>query len=293
MSRGAAPDTPHAQAGGTVAVISDRLGWEERQLLRQLPTVGLQGQWLNDESLCLGITGITLPGITAAVIRSRSYTRGRMIATLLHDKHIPTLNSPQAIQKCENKLDLLLELSRAGLPVSDCRLVLSRKDLHRACDELGLPFVVKPLYGGRGRRVLLLRDRDLVDATYDCIEDLAHGFEQACLAEPFLEGAPLRILVVGDRPLAAVHFSPSPTDWRSNAATGGTPALHHDPGITDLAKRVVGVLGPGIYGVDVIQTADGPVVGEVNHAPGYRALSSVAPCDVTAAIAEHLQEMLS
>lgn len=291
--RRARPPWPDAGGAPIVALVCDRLGWEERRLLDHLPSVGLRGQWINDESLCLGRPKRELPGVRLAVIRSRSYVRGGLLATLLDAAGIPTLNRPEAIRVCENKLDLLHTLAEAGLPVPAFRLVLSRRDVHRACEELGLPLVLKPLHGGGGRRVVLIRERDTLDCLYDCVDDLGHGFERACLAEPYLPGSCLRSLVVGQDPVATVRFAPGTTEWRSNAATGGRPRFCRMPDSDTLVRRVAQVLGPGFYGVDLFATQDGYVVGEVNHAPGYRALASVAPVDVTGAIAAYLREAVA
>ncbi|MGW8374743.1 RimK family alpha-L-glutamate ligase [Streptomyces sp. ODS28] len=285
---------PHGSAPATanIALVSDRLGWEEQRLLRHFPRAGLHGQWVNEEALCLGRPRSGLPGFDLALIRSRSYVRGRLIASLLEAAGTPTVNRPEAIRLCENKLDLRRTLTAAGLPVPAFRLVLSRHDLHRSCEELGLPLVLKPLYGGGGRRVLLLRERDTLDCFYDCIDDLGHGFERSCLAEPLLPGPVLRCLVVGRRPVATARFAASGTEWRSNAAAGGTAQHHPTAEGEDLAQRAAAVLGPGIYGIDLFTTGAGLLIGEINHAPCYRTLAAAAPADITEAIADHLREVV-
>jgi [lysine-biosynthesis-protein LysW]---L-2-aminoadipate ligase len=136
--------------GRTVTIIADRLGWEERQLADRLRVSGMHGKWVNDEDLCLGLPKVNVPDCNLALIRSRSYVRGRFVATLLAEADMPTLNNPEAIACCENKMDLLRALHRANIPIPAFRLVLSRKDLSRSVGEFGLPMVVKPLFGGLG-----------------------------------------------------------------------------------------------------------------------------------------------
>lgn len=280
--------------GGRVAIVADRISWEERRLLSAGPDAGLEIEWANDEALCLGdLDAAALSSYDAVLIRSRSYTRGGLLATLAKSARILTLNSPEAIHACENKLVLRALLREAGVPVPDFRLVVSRKDFEKAVTELPFPLVLKPVFGGMGKRVTLLRDADTAQSVYDYVEDLGHAFEQACLVEPYLGSRSVRCLVVGREPVAIAEFQSNGTDWRNNAAIGSTHrALTAEPELVDLLGRVVDCLGEGIYGVDLFRTGDGFLVNEVNHAPGFRAVATASDIDVAAAISKYVRERL-
>ncbi|MFH8990252.1 RimK family alpha-L-glutamate ligase [Streptomyces sp. NPDC017940] len=259
------------------------------------PAFGLRLEWVNDESMCLGHPRVpSLEGYDALLVRSRSYTRGGLIATLAEAAAIRTLNTARAIGICQNKAALRTVLRSADIPVVDFRLVLSRGDFERCLTELPLPLVLKPVFGGMGRRVTLLRHADTAPSVYDYVEDLGHAFEQACLVEPYLGDTSVRCLVVGDEVLGAVEFTGDAGDWRSNAALGARarPAAH-DPDLRKILGGVVSALGPGVHGVDLFRTPDGYVVNEVNHAPGFRALASATGVDVPSAVARFLREVLA
>ncbi|MET9958550.1 RimK family alpha-L-glutamate ligase [Streptomyces sp. NPDC006326] len=281
---------------GNIAIVADRIGWEERRLIQTAPDVGLHVEWVNDESLSLGHPDApSLSGHDVVLIRSRSYTRGGLLATQAETSGIKTLNSAFAIQACENKLTLRTLLRKADVPVADYRLVLSRKDFEKTLDELPLPLVLKPVFGGMGKRVTLIRDADTAQSVYDYIEDLGHGFEQASLVEPFLDGgSSVRCFVVGRELVAAAEFASAGTDWRSNAALGNRHhAMDHDPEVQKIVDSVVNELGEGIYGIDLFKTSYGYVVNEVNHAPAFRAIQSATGVDVASAIGRYLQETLA
>ncbi|WP_284117229.1 ATP-grasp domain-containing protein [Streptomyces fragilis] len=244
----------------SVAIVADRIAWEERQLIEAAPRFGLSMEWVNDESLCLGRSDSSvLDGFDALLLRSRSYTRGGLIATLAEEAGVAVVNSAAAINACENKAVLRTVLRSAGVPVPEFRLVLSRSDFERALEEFAPPLVLKPVYGGMGKRVTLIRDLDVAQSVYDYVEDLGHAFEQACLVEPFLAGgASVRCLVVGDELVGAAEFTSGGTDWRNNAALGNSSrAVARDPDVVKIVNGVLDVLGPGIYGVDLFRTADG------------------------------------
>ncbi|WP_037908617.1 ATP-grasp domain-containing protein [Actinacidiphila yeochonensis] len=278
-----------------VAVVADRIGWEERRLIDAAPAAGLRIDWVNDESLCLGHPKApSLDGYQAVLVRSRSYTRGGLIATLAESSGVPVLNSSAAIHACENKLVLRTVLRSAGVPVPDFRLTLSRKDFARAVAEIGTPVVLKPIYGGMGKRVTLIRDADLAHSVYDYVEDLGHAFEQAGLVEPYLAAGSIRCLVVGRRIVAAAEFETAGADWRSNAALGNrSRALTDDPEVRKVVDGVVDTLGPGIYGVDLFRTPEGHLVNEVNHAPAWRGVASTTDVDIESAVIRHVQEVLT
>ncbi|WP_308406292.1 RimK family alpha-L-glutamate ligase [Streptomyces sp. AC602_WCS936] len=274
--------------------MADRVGWEERRLIRSAPDAGLRIDWINDESLCLGQAGASpLAEYDAVLVRSRSYTRGGLIATLAEADGTRTLNSAAAIHACENKLVLRAVLREAGVPVPDFRLAVSRKDFDRALSQLGTPVVLKPVYGGMGKRVTLVRDRDLAHSVYDYVEDLGHAFEQACLVEPYLGGGSIRCLVIGREIVAAAEFESAGGDWRSNAALGNrSRSLAHDPEVHKIVDGVVDRLGAGLYGIDLFRTPSGYLVNEVNHAPAWRGVASTTDADITSAVLRHVQEAL-
>lgn len=279
-----------------IAIVADRISWEERKLIQAGPDFGLAVEWVNDESLTLGHEDApSLKGFDALLVRSRSYTRGGLVATLAEAAGARVLNSARAIHVCENKAVLRAELRRAGVPVPEFRLALSRKDFERAVDELTPPLVLKPVFGGMGKRVTLIRHADLAHSVYDYVEDLGHAFEQACLVEPYIGGGTsVRCLVVGHEVVGAAEFESAGTDWRNNAALGNSSrAVAHDPDVLKIVDGVVGELGPGIYGVDLFRTPDGYVVNEVNHAPGFRAVASATGTDIPAAVGRYLQELLA
>jgi [lysine-biosynthesis-protein LysW]---L-2-aminoadipate ligase len=279
-----------------VAVVADRIGWEERQLIQAATDSSLDLEWVNDESLCLGDEGATaLAPYDAVLVRSRSYTRGGLIATLAEAAGVRAVNTARSIRACENKLELRAVLRRAGVPGPDFRLVLSRRDFERAVAAVPPPLVLKPVFGGMGKRVTLIRTTDTAQSVYDYVEDLGHGFEQAMLVEPYLAGGTsIRCFVVGRQLVAAAEFASAGEDWRSNAALGKQQrAIGREPAVTKIVDDVVDVLGEGVYGIDLFRVGDEYVVNEVNHAPAFKAVAAATGADLPRVIIDHLREELS
>lgn len=97
-------------------------------------------------------------------------------------------------------------LETIGVPVPQGRVVVSREDAWAAAQEIGLPVVVKPQFGsqGNGVSINLLSEQQVLDAF-----DNANAFGYSVVAESFKEGADYRILVIGDKMIAASLREPA------------------------------------------------------------------------------------
>jgi len=91
-------------------------------------------------------------------------------------------------------------LYSVGVPMPAGRLVQGRDDAWTTAEELGLPVVVKPQDANHGRGVSIrLEDRAAVEAAFDIAAREGTGV----LVEKFIAGTQHRVLVVGDKAVAA------------------------------------------------------------------------------------------
>jgi cyanophycin synthetase len=91
-------------------------------------------------------------------------------------------------------------LHAVGVPMPAGRSVQNRADAWAAAEDLGLPVVVKPQDANHGRGVSIrLEDRDAVERAFD----IAAREGSAVLVEKFIAGTQHRVLVVGDKAIAA------------------------------------------------------------------------------------------
>ncbi len=91
-------------------------------------------------------------------------------------------------------------LYSVGVPMPAGRLAQDRADAWAAAEELGLPVVVKPQDANHGRGVSIrLEDREAVETAFDIASREGSGV----VVEQFVAGSQYRVLVVGDRAVAA------------------------------------------------------------------------------------------
>jgi ribosomal protein S6--L-glutamate ligase len=100
-------------------------------------------------------------------------------------------------------------------------------------------------------------------------------------------------LVVGDRVVAAMRRVAVGDEFRSNVHRGGrAEPVTLDENYERTAIRAAQILGLRVAGVDMLETADGPQVMEVNSSPGLEGIEDVTGIDVAAAMVEHLEDQV-
>ncbi|HET7544418.1 MAG TPA: cyanophycin synthetase [Polyangiaceae bacterium] len=98
-------------------------------------------------------------------------------------------------------------LTSVGVPVPVGRIVTSAEDAWAAAQEVGLPVVVKPQRGNKGRGVSIqLTDREAVLNAYAIAE--REFIAQTVVLERCIPGRQHRVLVVGDRAVATSGGQP-------------------------------------------------------------------------------------
>ena len=96
-------------------------------------------------------------------------------------------------------------LSAAGIPIAPGRPVADASDAWAAACEIGGPVVVKPQDGNQGKGVRVnLATREQVETAYA----VAAGISRNVLVERYIRGQDYRMLVVGDKLVAAARREP-------------------------------------------------------------------------------------
>ncbi len=128
---------------------------------------------------------------------------------------------------CDKDLTKSL-LQACGVPVPQGRTVQDQDDAWEAAQEIGLPVVVKPCDGNHGRGVFLdLRTREAIETAYE----VASGEGSGVIVERFVPGNEHRLLVVGDRMVAAARGKTASVvgDGRSTILALIASQLNSDP----------------------------------------------------------------
>jgi ribosomal protein S6--L-glutamate ligase len=165
-----------------------------------------------------------------------------------------TVLASAAIHAVRDKVRALLTLERHGLPTPETFLACRPEDLVRRRPRF--PLLLKPLQGDSAQAIRLVRtSRELADVEWT---------EPIVLAQRYVKsgGLDLKLYLAGRRVWGV----------RRPFLRVGDPAathVHVDAGLASLARDCAGAFGLPLLGVDVVETADGPVIVDVNDFPNY------------------------
>ncbi len=205
---------------------------------------------------------------------------------------IPVVNSANAIANARHKFRSLRILAEHNLPVPPSLTVGTTSFLEGAVTGFGdYPFILKPFYGTHGRGVMLIDTETSLVSTVDMLCDLHQDY----VIQPFIgeaAGADIRIFVVGNEAIAGMKRCAPSGKFRANIHRGASgKAFPLSADYSRLAIEAAVALELKVAGVDMIQTAEGPVILEVNPSPGFEELESVTGIDIAAAIIRFAAEM--
>jgi ribosomal protein S6--L-glutamate ligase len=82
------------------------------------------------------------------------------------------INSPRCLETSIDKWLTLHRLVKAGILVPPTVACQTRDQALSAFEELGRDVLVKPLFGGEGRGIIRLQDRDLAWRTFSTLQQL-------------------------------------------------------------------------------------------------------------------------
>jgi ribosomal protein S6--L-glutamate ligase len=230
---------------------------------------------------------IPMPAVVLPRLGPGHYENGFAVLRQFEAMGVPIINNADAIQLARDKYFSLLNLQRAGLRVPITMRILSMKDLKAARKEIkGPPWILKTFTGSMGIGTMLVEKSDQLEA----VAATLWALHQPMLLQEYIRPgdatiSDIRTLIIGNRILSAIRRSATRGEFRANVHRGGTPTV---ASLTkrerDLALKAAKVSGLEIVGVDWIESADGPVILEVNATPGFQGFEAATGIDVAGEI---------
>jgi len=201
---------------------------------------------------------------------------------------IPVVNNSVPIARSRDKLRCLQLLSKFGVDIPRTVMAHDRSDIPRLVEEVGgLPAILKLLRGTQGVGVMLASSMTELQSSLNTFWELGHEiFLQEFVRES--RGRDVRALVVGDRVVGAMRRKAKKGEFRSNLHRGGegTP-LELSGAYLEAAVKAARIIGLEIAGVDMLESATGPKIMEVNSSPGFQGLEETTEQDVAGMMVEH------
>ncbi len=192
---------------------------------------------------------------------------------------LPWVNDRDAVLRSRNKAEVLAIADRVGLPIPKTTLVsnpVSEATLRDVWAAFEGPVIVKPNSTTRGVGVARAADLDSFLGLVDYLE-LVHDFratgDKSYLVQAFLpEARDVRVMVIDGEYVGAVEREVPASDeqdrWKHNVHRGARATrVTPEPAVRSLAEDVAAAVDIPFAGVDLLVTAEGPVVSETNARP--------------------------
>lgn len=202
-----------------------------------------------------------------------------------------SVNESVAIVRSRDKLRAHQLLARKGVGMP----ITSYASSANATDDLiefvgGAPLIVKIQQSTHGNGVVLAETKKAAESVINAFR----GLEADFLVQEFIKeasGADIRCFVIGDKVVAAMQRQAKEGEFRSNLHMGGSASeVKLKPEERALAVRAAKVLGLDVAGVDIIRSAHGPLVLEVNSSPGLKGIEGCTGKDVAGKIIEYIEK---
>ena len=231
------------------------------QAMRLLEDRGFEvTSWIAEERLC---AADDFPVDNDLYVLKSQTELSLSLAGILHSRGAHILNPYPACAALQNKILAANRLATAGVPLprswvtADLRLV---RDLVSR-----MTLIAKPYRGHRGAGIRVLRNVADVD-------DMPQPM-QPLLVQEFIpnSGDDLKIYVVGGEVFGVRKV------FNERSFTSYGAACDVGLELRDIALACGRAFGLGIYGLDLVEGPNGPVVVDLNYSPGLRGVPDAPP----------------
>ncbi|MDE2346618.1 MAG: 30S ribosomal protein S6--L-glutamate ligase, partial [Gammaproteobacteria bacterium] len=178
------------------------------------------------------------------------------------------LNESVAVGRARDKLRSLQLLARKGIGMPVTGFAHSPDDTDDLLAIAGdIPLIIKLIEGSQGQGVVLAETRHAAESVIDAFRGLdAHFLVQQFIRES--RGTDIRCFVIGGKVVASMKRQARKGDFRANLHRGGkAEAIHISTAERSMAVKAARIMGLNVAGVDLIRSARGPLVLEVNSSP--------------------------
>ena len=206
---------------------------------------------------------------------------GGELLTQLQASGAVCLNSAEAVALARDKQAVMQVFGRLQLPMPpSVPGTAVRDDSSLAQLSFQFPMLIKEDASAGGWGIHRVEDAAAALAVMARLNSAGAGFTlQAFIAEA--AGRDLRVFVCGGRVLAAMCRTAPPGEFRANVRLGArVEAIIPDDSESALALAATAALGLTVAGVDLLRTRAGPLLLEVNAAPGFEALEAATGQDI-------------
>jgi len=188
-----------------------------------------------------------------------------------------------------DKLITHFYLQQSKIPMPTTYLSSSPTAAKKILKKVNYPIIFKFPSGTGGKGVMYAESFAAASSLMDALESLRQPF----LIQEYIEtgGEDIRVIIVGDKVVAAMKRKAVMGEKRANIHSGGEgEAFLPDAHMKKIAVEAAKAIGAEICAVDLLEGVKGPIVVEVNLSPGLQGITKATGVNVADKIAKHIYE---
>jgi len=196
-----------------------------------------------------------------------------------------TIATSDAIIRSRDKLRSFQRLSKAGIGMPKTVFTNYSRDVEEVIAHVGgTPVIIKLLEGTQGLGVVLAETKNAAESVLEAF----NGLQARALIQEYIEeakGSDIRALVVDGHVVGAMKRQGKEGEFRSNLHRGGSAEIIKlNEAELKVAMKASRALKLPVCGVDMLQSARGPLLLEVNSTPGLEGIESATQKNIARAI---------
>lgn len=215
---------------------------------------------------------------------------GSSIVRQFETQNVFTATTSISIVRSRDKLRSMQLMAKAGVGIPKTVFARETADFDGVLEQVGgAPVIIKVARGTHGNGVVLAETRKAALAVMQAFYVEGVNF----LVQEFIQesaGVDIRAFVVNGKVVASMVRQSLDDDFRSNLHQGGEGISVK---LTDeerkTAQKAAKAMGLSICGVDMMRSARGPLVLEVNASPGF-AIEKVTNKNVALKVIQYVEQ---
>ncbi len=245
------------------------------------PCIYYRGHLIKDTDAVIPRIGASVTFYGTAVVRQFEMMR------------VFTTTESQALVRSRDKLRSLQVLSRAGLGLPKTVFTNYSRNTEDVIKHVGgAPLIIKLLEGTQGLGVVLAETNNAAESVLEAF----NGLQARVIVQEFIKeagGADIRAFIVDGQVVGAMKRQGKEGEFRSNLHRGGSASVIE---LTDeeenAAIKAARVMGLAVAGVDMLQSARGPLILEVNSSPGLEGIEAATGKDIAKSIIRYIERSI-
>lgn len=270
-----------------LGLLFSRIRHEEKLLIRAAKArKDVEVVLLNTSRLVLDLDA--LPYLDVVLDREISQSRALHVLNLLEQNGVKTVNSYDAARIGGDKVLTSKRLWQAGVPTPRVKVAFTKESALQAIEALGYPVVLKPVDGSWGRLMAKIENRTAAEAILEHKAHLSSYYHGVFYLQEYVDKPQrdIRAFVVGGKAVCAAYRTSE--HWLTNAARGaGAHPCALTPSLEALCVQAAHAVGGEAIAVDLMETAHGLTVHEVNCAMEFKSSLAAVDVDLPALLIDH------